>query len=165
MARALALVSAVLLAAVPVPALAQQAALDRAVERLFRPYSKPPTEAAPTVDERAIWSRDTARLIARWRKVTPQDEVDELGDADWLCQCQDWDEHAFRLTIRSRRFEAPGQASVDVRFRLVRGEWVSARLLLKLEGGAWKLDDIRAPYFEQGLKATIRRTIAEDTKR
>jgi hypothetical protein len=40
-------------------------------------------------------------LIARWKAVMPQDEVDALNDGDWLCQCQDWDGDGFRATIVS----------------------------------------------------------------
>ncbi|HEY7808265.1 MAG TPA: DUF3828 domain-containing protein [Croceibacterium sp.] len=164
MVRALVLLSAMLLAASPAPA-AQQAALDRAVEKLFHPYSISPQRRARAVWERPIWSRETAALIARWRKVAPQDEVDDLSDGDWLCQCQDWDEHAFRLTIGSRRIDPTGGATVKVRFRLDRSDWRSARLSMHLEGGSWKIDDLVGEGFASGLKTALRRTIAEDRRR
>jgi len=144
---------------------AQPTALDRAVERLFHPYSVPPVVRAPAVWERPIWSRDTASLIARWSKATPRDHVDDLSDGDWLCQCQDWDQHAFRLSIRSRRFDRPRRATVDVEFRVGGTDWRSARLLLRLEGKTWKLDDLFArDSYPAGLRAALRKTIAEDRK-
>jgi hypothetical protein len=161
----LAILPALLLAVQPGPFPAEQAALLQAVESLFKPYSRPATTRSPAVWQRPIWSREMAQLIAAWRRVTPRDEVDDLSDGDWLCQCQDWDEHAFKLTVRPPRFGAAGHAAVDVRFQLSPGEWRSARLLFNLEGGAWKLDDIVAPDFAAGLKATIRRTTADDGRR
>ncbi|MGZ3198087.1 MAG: DUF3828 domain-containing protein [Croceibacterium sp.] len=162
---ALTILSALLLATQPAPAPPEQAALLRTVEALFKPYSRPATQRAPAVWQRRIWSRETAALIARWRRTTPSDEVDDLSDGDWLCQCQDWDEHAFKLTVRQPQLDTAGHAAVDVRFQLSPGEWRSARLLLNLEGGAWKLDDVLAADFASGLKATIRRTIADDTRK
>jgi hypothetical protein len=162
---ALAIISALLLATQPNPPPPEQAALLRTVETLFKPYSRPATQRTPAVWQRPIWSRETAALIARWRRSTPSDEVDDLSDGDWLCQCQDWDEHAFKLTVRQPQLDAAGHAAVDVRFQLSPGEWRSARLLMNLEGGAWKLDDILAADFASGLKATIHRTIEEDTRR
>src|SRR6478752_768272 len=96
-----ALLPALLLAALPGPAPAAQGALLRTVEGLFKPYARPPAARSPAVWQRPIWSRETAALIARWRRVTPSDEVDTLSDGDWLCQCQDWDVHAFKLTVRT----------------------------------------------------------------
>lgn len=163
---ALAILSALLLATQPAaPAPPEQAALLRTVEALFKPYSRPAARRTPAVWQRPIWSRETAALIARWRRSTPSDEVDDLSDGDWLCQCQDWDEHAFKLTVRRPQLDAAGHAAVEVRFQLSPGEWRSARLLLNLEGGAWKLDDILAADFASGLRATIRGTIAEDSQK
>ena len=162
---ALAILPAFLLAVQATPFPLEQAALLRSVEDLFKPYSRPATAQTPAVWQRPIWSRETAQLIAAWRRATPRDEVDDLSDGDWLCQCQDWDEHAFKLTVRPPQFGAAGHAAVDVRFQLSPGEWRSARLLLNLEGGAWKLDDMFAPDLASGLKAAIRRTTADDQRR
>jgi len=158
------LLAALALAGLPGTSANDQARLTQTVESLFHPYSISPSRRAPAVWERPIWSRETAALIARWRRVAPRDEVDDLSDGDWLCQCQDWDEHAFRLTIVSRRVDAPRHAVVEVRLRLARRESVSARLLLRVENGAWKLDDLIARDYPAGLKAALRRTIAEDRK-
>ena len=165
MNRAAALLAALVVAATPGAAAAKQDALDRTVAALFRPYSRPTTLPAPAVWERPIWSRETAALIARWRKVTPQDEVDELSDGDWLCQCQDWDEHAFRMSIDSRKMDAPGHAFVQVRFRLDGSGWRSERLSMRQERGTWKIDDLFGEDFPSGLKAALRRAIAEDSQR
>jgi hypothetical protein len=137
------------------------ASLDRAIEDVFRPYS---TGHVSPPWERPIWSSDMTQLIGRWRKVAPKEEADAASETDWLCQCQDWDSRAFKFAIRSRRLDAPGRANVTVRIDLMPGRWASARMLLRLEGGRWKLDDIVGGGFQPSLQAVIRRAIADDSK-
>lgn len=153
-----------LLLAAAAPSAGDQAALDAAVTAIYHPYR---TGEPPSDWERPIYSAEVRALIARWRRVTPSDEVDSLSDSDWLCMCQDWDQHKFRATIRSRQFAAPDSAvvavHVDVGFS---GGANDARLFFKREGGRWKVDDIFAtPFFRRGLKQALRDTIAEDSKR
>ena len=64
----IAIVPALLLATQPAPAPPEQAALLRTVEALFKPYTRPATQRTPAVWQRPIWSRETAALIARWRR-------------------------------------------------------------------------------------------------
>ena len=163
--RGLSLVFALLLAVLPDPAPARQTKLDRAVERLFRPYSKPPTAQVQAVWERPIWSRETATLIARWRKITPEDEVDDLSDGDWLCQCQDWDEHAFRLKIVSREIDPTGHTAVEVLLNIAPGPAKSIRLLMVDERDGWKLDDFVERGLNAGIQDELRRVVEKDRHR
>ena len=156
MPSALPLAIAALLAASPAPS------VYPAIDRIFHPYSAPPSAHALAAWQRPIWSRETAGLIARWQQATPKGEVDDLDDGDWLCQCQDWDQKAFRLMILSRKIDPPGHAVVNVGFRLNSRDNRTARLLLSFEGGAWKLDDVFDDDFPQGLQAALRLTTAKD---
>jgi hypothetical protein len=150
-----AIVAAIVLAAAAPPTGSPEAA----VAAVFAPYSGPSTATASW--DYPIYSRQTAELIAKWRTVTPQDEPDDLSDGDWLCQCQDFDSKAFKAKVLSKR-EARGGVLVSVRLDLGGGAQRSAQLVMKREGGLWKLDDLYAsPDFPNGLKQKLQETILE----
>lgn len=133
---------------------------EAAVAAIYAPYSSP-TNATASWDH-PIFTKQTSDLIARWRRVTPQDEPDALSDGDWLCLCQEFDNKAFAATILSRREES-GATVVTVRLDLGFNARREAQLVLKREDGAWKLDDIyAAPDFPNGLKQKLQETILED---
>jgi Protein of unknown function (DUF3828) len=140
---------------------ADTAAIDAAVAAIFAPYRK--TDMSQSAFERPIWSAETAALIARWRRVTPQDEVDDLSDADWLCMCQDWDAARFRAVVTGRRALAAGVAEVTVRMSNG-GTPEMERMRFRREGGRWRLDDMVARDFPRGIKQALRDTIAADLK-
>lgn len=134
---------------------------EAAVAAIYAPYSGPTTPTASW--DYPIFSRQTAELIAHWRRVTPQDEPDELSDGDWLCLCQDFDNTAFKAEVLSKR-EARGGTQVSVRLDLGFGARRTAELVLKREGGVWKLDDLyAAPDFPNGLKQKLQETILEES--
>lgn len=151
--------SALLLAGAALPA-ADQAAVDALVQRIYAPYADP--AAPPALLDAPIYSAETTGLLARWKAVTPADEPDRLSDGDWFCQCQDWDQSAFRLTIAGRQPLPSGAVRVSVRFTLVAGTTRDARLVLVREGADWRVDDLFSREMPRGFKQTIRRTIAED---
>ncbi|MDE2404522.1 MAG: DUF3828 domain-containing protein [Sphingomonadales bacterium] len=111
------------------------------------------------------WSAETAALVHRWKAVTPSDEVDDLGDFDWLCHCQDWDAKAFRARVAGQRMIGPNLVELRVRLTLAHGSETGERLLLRRENGDWRIDDIFATDLPRGLKAALRRTIATDLRR
>lgn len=115
--------------------------------------------------ERAIWSARTRALIARWRAVTPADEVDDLSDGDWLCQCQDWDAKSFRAKVRTLRSLDTRRMQVSVDVTIAAGVVRRQRLELVREGGRWLLDDLFAADFPKGLRAALVATIAKDARR
>jgi hypothetical protein len=134
---------------------------EAAVAAIYAPYSGPTTATASW--DYPIFTKQTADLIAHWRRVTPQDEPDALSDGDWLCLCQDFDSKAFKAEVLSKR-EARGGTHVSVRLDLGHGTRREAQLVLKREGGAWKLDDIHAaPDFPNGLKQKLQETILEES--
>ena len=141
---------------------ADRAAIDRTVAGMYRPYAIGAANAA--VWERPLFARDIAALIAHWRRVMPQGELDGLNDGDWLCLCQDWDHAKFRVTTLSR--QRLGQAAAEVRLRidLGNGQRRDARLRLLREAAGWRIDDLFASDFPRGLKQALRETIAADEK-
>jgi hypothetical protein len=96
--------------------------------------------------------------------VTPHDEVDDLSDGDWLCLCQDWEPRQFRATVVSKRAVRPGLVETSVRINLGGGTTRTARLEMKREGPAWKIDDMFSSDYPRGLKQALRETIAADEK-
>lgn len=134
---------------------------EAAVAEIYAPYSGPTTATASW--DYPIFSRQTAELIAHWRRVTPRDEPDALSDGDWLCLCQEFDNRAFKARVLSKR-EARGGTQVSVRLDLGFGTRREAQLVLKREDGAWKLDDLyAAPDFPNGLKQKLQETILEES--
>ena len=152
-----------LLLAAAAPSLAERGEIETTVVGIFRSYAGPPGPVAAW--DYAIYSAETTALIAQWKAVMPQDEVDALNDGDWLCQCQDWDGDAFQARIDSIEMTGPGVAEVAITLDLgfATGESErKERLTLRREGDAWKIDEIVAESFPKGLKQALRETIAED---
>ena len=152
-----------LLAGAALPA-ADDAALQAKVAEIFRPYQQ-------DMDDKAAWdypiySDEVRSLIDHWQHVVPDDEPDALNDGDWLCQCQDWNAQAFKVSVASSRMLAPDRAEVDVRIDLGFSEvrdLREARLIFRREGEGWQLDDIFArDAFPDGLTRALRDTIRED---
>lgn len=158
--------SLLLLAAAPLPA-AERAALDASVERIYAPYSDP-SNMTGSLDA-AVYSAATTALLERWKRSTPSDEVDELSDGDWFCQCQDFDAATFRATVINRAALPPdkaGRRRAQVSLRIAIG-WDTvrrARLIFVKERGEWRLDDMYTPGETRGFKRIIRDTIAANEK-
>lgn len=131
------------------------------VAAIYAPYAGPSSATASW--DYPIYTKQTAELIAHWRRVSPQDEPDALSDGDWLCLCQDFDAQSFKAEVLSRR-EGRGGVQLSVRLDLGLATKREAQLVLKREGGAWKLDDIyAAPDFPNGLKQKLQETILEES--
>ncbi len=132
-----------LAAAAPPPlalALADRAAIQTMINRLYAPY-RAATPPQGDADPR-LYSVRTRALIAQWKAKRPADELTDLADADWLCQCQDWDSRAFRAVPGAMRATAPGRAEVELTTRLAANAQQRLRLILVREGGQWRVDDL-----------------------
>lgn len=159
------ILAAIVLAAAPVastaPAVPTAGSPEAAVAAIYAPYSGP-IDATPSW-EYPVYSKQIIDLIAKWRTVTPQDEPDALSDGDWLCLCQEFDNKAFKATVVSTR-QLRGAVQVSVRLDLGYNTKRDARLILKREGGAWKLDDLYAsPDFPNGLRQKLQEVILEES--
>ena len=141
------------------PAIPANATPEAVVRALYAPYASSKTHGA--VWDWPVYTAETTALIRAWQKVTPQGEVDALSDGDWLCQCQDWDAHGFRVQILTRRVLRPDVVEVRAALRGADG-LMRLRLRLRNEGGRWRLDDLFAVNLPRGLRDALRRTIAED---
>jgi hypothetical protein len=157
----LAIILAVL--AATAPSVADRTSIERWLVDTYAPYQG--GGQIPASWDFPIYTAEVTALIAEWRAVTPQDEPDALSDGDWLCQCQDWDEEAFTATITSIGMTDADTAVVGVTVDLGFAGTESLRperLILKRDGGAWKIDDMFAESFPSGLRQALRETIAED---
>lgn len=152
-----ALLAPLMLASAALPA-ADARAVNAAVATIYRPFAAPDSMNASW--EYPVFSADTARLIGEWRKVVPEDEVDDLNDGDWFCQCQDWLD--LRASVIGRRLVRPGVVSARVRIDLGGGQRRAADLVFVKERQRWMLDDMFAHSFPKGLKQALRETAAAD---
>lgn len=152
-----------LMLAAAAPSDTDRSELEQKVVEIFRPYTAAPGGIASW--DLPIYSAEITALIAQWRAVAPEGEVDALNDGDWLCQCQDWDAEAFTATIGSIDMPGEGLAEVELTVDLGFGGPEAIRpmrLTFKREEGAWKVDEIVAESFPNGLKQAMSETIAED---
>lgn len=149
------------LASATLPA-ADSVAINRQVAEVYRPYTRAMTSTSAW--ERPIFSAEINGLVRQWRRVTPRDEVDDLSDGDWLCLCQDWEPRRFVAVVTAKRLLRPGIVEATVRINLGEGAARTARLQLKQEAGAWKIDDMISSDYPRGLKQALRETIAADRK-
>src|SRR6185312_7870643 len=63
-----------------------------------------------------IFSRSLTALIKQWEKGFSPDEVAELQDFGWFCECQDWDPAKFTVEVLPHPAPANGRAQASVRF-------------------------------------------------
>ena len=165
MIRKLILVALPLLASCGSPAQADEgSAVDRAVGALYAPYQA----ASPNWDEvraRKIYSRSTEALVKKWEAGLPPDEVEDLADFDWLCECQDWESTAFKFTIAPHGEPQGGRlvvtANVDPGF----GESRQTRFTMVKEGDAWLIEDMASGSFPDGLVAALNQAMANRASR
>ncbi len=133
---------------------------EAAITAIYAPFRS--AEMRDAAWERPIFTPSLKALIARWRAVSPTDEVDDLSDFDWLCQCQDWDAGRLHERVLASRVAGPGRRLVTVALGKAPGRRERLRFLLQQTGGQWLIDDIFASGFRGGLRATLVRTTAAD---
>jgi len=130
---------------------------EAAVAAIYAPYRSAQMELSAW--ERPIYTASLRTLIARWRAVTPTDELDDLSDFDWLCQCQDWDASSLRPRVIRAVPLGAGRREVTVTLSSRRPP---LRFVLSQVGSQWLIDDMIAPSFAKGLRAALVKTIAAD---
>jgi len=150
------ILAALALAAATSTTPASAATPQSAIAAIYAPFNDTRMQGASF--DRPIYTPQLKALIAKWIEVTPPNEVDDLSDFDWLCQCQDWDAPTFSARIIGVRRLGPGRRSVAVRL----SPQTSLRFTLQRTGGQWLIDDIFASGFRGGLRASLVRTIAAD---
>lgn len=137
--------------------LPQAPRIDRAVTALYQTYSRDPATSSARADwDLPVFSAATTKLIAGWKQGFSDDQVLDLQDFGWFCECQDWDPKAYKFTIEPHGEPAGNRAEVAVRLVTdADGERVS-RLQLVRENGDWRVDDLSSKSFPHGLKAALR---------
>jgi len=142
---------------------ATAADVDAAVLAFYQPYRGPFAGSDQAADwDRPIFSAPLRALIARWKQGFSDEEVAELQDFGWLCECQDWDPETFKVTIDPHSAPQGARTEVAVRVAIGWDETRAARLLLVREGEAWLIDDIRSEAFPDGLKAALEQLAARE---
>ena len=130
----------------------------------FAPYMDEQDMAGPDW-ELQLYSRETTMLIAEWEKGVSHDEVEDLNGFSWFCQCQDFDPARFKVALETRHQDGEATASVEAQVNL---GWDAtsqkSRLAMVKENGRWLVDDLFSRSFPNGLKADLRKAIAEHGK-
>jgi hypothetical protein len=137
-------------------------AIDTTLEAIYRRYQTDIGSDPAKADwDFPIWSADLTALIDQWEKGFSPDEVAELQDFGWLCECQDWDPAKFTVEVLPHPSPANGRVEATVRFDSDGSEPRDMRFDLVDEGGKWMIDDLHAASFDVGLRASLRRGIAD----
>ena len=157
----IATLSALLLASAPLPR-ADALVADALVSTIYDHYKRPDNPVASW--EYPVFTRDTGKLIERWLRGSPPDEVDSMSGADWFCLCQDWDSQVFSHEVLSRKSLGPDKAEFLVRITVFEGLSNDQRLILRREGGRWRLEDAFSEDYPKGLRQALRATIAENAR-
>ena len=136
--------------------------VDAAVRAFYQPYTLPFEESDNSADwDRPIFSAAVRQLIEEWKKGFSDDEVAELQDFAWLCECQDWDPETFNVAIEPHPAPADNRAEVPVEVAIGWNEIRAASVSLVRDGDVWLIDDIRSDAFPAGLKAALEQAIAQ----
>jgi hypothetical protein len=141
---------------------ASPASVDPTLKAIYHRYQTDiGSEPAKADWDFPIWSAGVRTLIAQWEKGFSPDEVAELQDFGWLCECQDWDPAKFTVEVLPHPAPKDGKVSATVRFDVDGTETREMRFDMVDEGGKWMIDDLHSPSFEGGLRASLQRGIKD----
>jgi hypothetical protein len=162
--RRMLICAALLFAAVP--AWAGDPEMEAAIDEIYAPYfaDSDDLEASLPAWERPIFSNELQALVSRWRANLPETEADDLSGADWLCMCQDWDPGTFSTEVIESAIEGDA-ATAKVRIIVFPGAQRIATFRLLREDEGWKIDELTAPDFPEGLRAALRKAAASGSRR
>ncbi|MCP5396585.1 MAG: DUF3828 domain-containing protein [Sphingomonadaceae bacterium] len=128
-------------------------AIETAVQGFYASYQRPGL-GSPDWEE-PIYSLRTTRLIGQWRVALGDEPIDDLSSFGWLCECQDWDETKFAVTITRIEQRDADHAVADVTIDLGWDAKTTQQLELVWESDGWHLDNIRSDSFPNGLVAEL----------
>jgi Protein of unknown function (DUF3828) len=116
-------------------------AVQKLVKSIMAPYAK--TNASPPNSfDMPRYTRATRALINRWSKSLKPGYVTDMADGDWICQCQDWDPKAFRITSISIQPMKNGEMIADTRYFISPTDARRLKFVLAREGGNWLVSDL-----------------------
>lgn len=134
------------------------------VEGLYAQYAKGPSTADTSFspmdkDAKSVFDKSLIDLMAKDAKLTGPDDVGFI-DADWICNCQDYDKITATVTVQSATATT---AKVTADFKVF-GEASHNAFDLVKENGAWRVHDVQQigvkdaqPSLRAGLEADIAR--------
>jgi hypothetical protein len=159
------------------PAQADQAALQRIIERIYSAYTIPVVShesrrtegtahrpgAAMDGYRPALTPRLEDSLDRWWAAMKNADQIYAMNGFDWYCQCQDSDNVTARLV--SQRYWEVSKNRVDVIVHFSPGTYegkdTGSPLIFRFrrQGREWKLDDLKFHDF-----TTLRKGLTDDIR-
>lgn len=148
----------------PAPTAGSQDAADAKafLEGLYANYAKAPTSADTSFspmgkDAKSVFDQSLIDLMAKDARLTGSDGVGFI-DADWICNCQDYDKITATVTVQSAT-ATTAKAAADFK---VFGDASHNAFDLVKENGAWRVHDVQQigtkdaqPSLRNGLEADI----------
>ncbi len=138
-------------------------ALNTAITRIFGPYKLEDNRKA--IWDQPFFSVSARQLIREWQPTLKNDEVSDLSSGDWLCQCQDYDFAAFKVTRKSYKTITTNKVRATITMDLGSNEKRKTDLILVRERGQWEIDDVISTDFPNGVKSALKAEIEAAKKR
>ncbi len=142
--------------------------IEVVIRSVFAPYNDPRVPAPDYVNA-PPWSAKTHLLINRWQSAPAGKEIDSrvtpLRNADWLCQCQEWDNKLFRVNRFSLSKGKAGRTIADVRYLVTAVDQRRLKFVMIREGGDWKIDDLVFEGKRGTLTAHLQRELTESEQK
>lgn len=135
---------------------ADKAAAEQVIRTVYASYNRQDMSRTPASWEQPVFSTELTSLIATIPR--PEGESGPLSDADWFCNCQDWDPATAGITELSSAARPDGKIVVSSTFQaMTDADPARIDFLMVREAGGWKIDDLLTP----GGGTTLRRDIAD----
>jgi hypothetical protein len=135
-------------------------AAEQVIRDIYASYNRQDTSRTPTSWEQPVFSAELTALIATIPR--PEGEVGPLSDADWFCNCQDWDPATAGITELSSAVRPDGKVVVSSTFQaMTDADPARIDFLMVREGGSWKVDDMLTPGAGTTLRGDITAAVAE----
>jgi hypothetical protein len=137
-----------------------QVAVRAAVQAIYGPYLMSAEQMAysdlGSPMDRPIYSAALTQIIAAWRAANAGPEPTEFTNADWICNCQDWEPGQTSLSIASVTARANGGYQVTARFNPgFEVPITSTDFFMVQENGRWLVDDARFPDTGPSLRDSL----------
>lgn len=137
-----------------------KAAAEQAIRDLYATYNRQDMSRTPEPWKQPVFSTELTDLIATI--PMPEGEVGPLTDADWFCNCQDWDPATAGITELSSAARPDGKIVVSSNFQaMTDADPARIDFLMVRQAGSWKVDDLLTPGSGTTLRQDIAAAVAE----
>jgi hypothetical protein len=151
------------------PSAADKAYTSEIIKRIYKGYSSESATSEKGLGEdqsrfafgidgyEIPMSPSLKALIIKWDKSLPDDQVFEMNNFDWYCQCQDWDSKSAKIV--SEEYKTVDENHINVEVAFVSDQNITTELIFKFtkSGKTWLIDDL---IFQYGQ--TLRKGLQED---